>query len=257
MKLYRMRHAQASLNTPSDRERKITEHGADQTKALILKHADKLSDINLVWSSDLIRAKQTAGIVTEILGLYATVITFLSPDGYVKHVLSKQSVDNYQYDHKDMVHFGEMCSQKERRADEATRDVNDWLKCEFMLDKVGNEYEGKITTVTGFGLFVELKNVYVEGLVHVSTLQNDYYQFDAIKHRLIGERTRRSFRLGDTIWVRVVGVDLDDRKVNFESTTAPINADKKSDLGDMPVPARLPRKRGKGTSKEELFKPTR
>ena len=145
----------------------------------------------------------------------------------------------------------------ERRADDATRDVTDFLKCEFIRDRVGDDFEGVISAVTGFGLFVELKNVYVEGLVHVSTLQNDYYQFDAIKHRLVGERTRRSFRLGDTIWVRVVGVDLDDRKVNFELTTAPINADRKSDVGDMPVPARLPRKRGKGTTKEELLKPTR
>jgi ribonuclease R len=184
-------------------------------------------------------------------------------DRECKHVLradgakpiNKRTI--YPYDLQAMVVMGEHCSMAERRADDATRDVTDFLKCEFIRDRVGDDFEGVISAVTGFGLFVELKNVYVEGLVHVSTLQNDYYQFDAIKHRLVGERTRRSFRLGDTIWVRVVGVDLDDRKVNFELTTAPINADRKSDVGDMPVPARLPRKRGKGTTKEELLKPTR
>lgn len=89
MKLYIMRHAQAAFNAPSDRDRQITQLGADQTKELVLKHADKLSDINMVWSSDLIRAKQTAGIVTEILGLDSTEKAFLSPDGDVKQVLSK------------------------------------------------------------------------------------------------------------------------------------------------------------------------
>ena len=156
----------------------------------------------------------------------------------------------------------------ERRADDATRDVTDFLKCEYIRDKVGEDFEGVISAVTGFGLFVELKNVYVEGLVHVSTLQNDFYQFDAVKHRLIGERTRRSFRLGDNIWVKVVGVDLDDRKVDFELTTAPVNAGQNSGRShplDMPKPARLPRKRSasgkagekKGMTKEELMNPGR
>jgi len=134
----------------------------------------------------------------------------------IKHVLSKKSVDSYKYDHKDMVHFGDVCSQNERRADEATRDVNDWLKCEFMLDKVGNEYIGKINTVTGFGLFVELNDIFVEGLVHVSGLNNDYYHFDPIKHRLIGEHSNKIYMLGGEVKVRVARVDLDERKIDFE-----------------------------------------
>ncbi len=134
----------------------------------------------------------------------------------IKHVLSKQSVANYKYDHKDMVHFGDICSQNERRADEATRDVNDWLKCEFMLDKVGNEYQGKITTVTGFGLFVELNDIFVEGLVHVTSLSSDYYHFDPVKHRLVGENSNKIYGLGNDITIRVARVDLDERKIDFD-----------------------------------------
>lgn len=158
--------------------------------------------------------------------------------------LAKKGI--YPYDLAAMVVMGEHCSMTERRADDATRDVTDFLKCEYIRDKVGEEFEGVISAVTGFGLFVELKDVYVEGLVHVSTLQNDYYQFDAVKHRLIGERTRRSFRLGDSIWVKVIGVNLDDRKVDFELTTAPVNRERRSldkSAKTASKPIRSPRKR--------------
>jgi ribonuclease R len=111
--------------------------------------------------------------------------------------------------------YGEHCSMTERRADDATREAMDWLKCEYMLDKVGEEFKGVITGVTSFGLFVELGEIYVEGLVHISNLQNDYYQFDAIKHALQGERTGQRYRLGDLIKVKVVRVDLDERKIDF------------------------------------------
>ncbi len=110
---------------------------------------------------------------------------------------------------------GEHCSMTERRADDATREVVDWLKCEFMLDKVGEEFPGIITSVTGFGFFVELKDIYVEGLVHISTLPNDYYQFDPSKQAMQGERTGRRFRLGDVVEIRVVRVDLDQRQIDF------------------------------------------
>ncbi len=157
----------------------------------------------------------------------------------------------YPYDTARMISLGEHCSITERRADDATRDVMDFLKCEYIRDHIGEEYEGVISAVTGFGLFVELKDVYVEGLVHISTLQNDYYQFDAVKHRLIGERTRRSFRLGDKLWVRVVDVDLDDRKIDFELTTAPMNKNRKG--ADLPTPTRLPRRRGAEGETEDLL----
>jgi ribonuclease R len=110
---------------------------------------------------------------------------------------------------------GQHCSMTERRADEATHEVVDWLKCEFMLDKVSEEFAGVITSVTSFGFFVELKDIYVEGLIHISTLPNDYYQFDPTKQAMTGERTGRRFRLGDTVQVRVVRVDLDLRQIDF------------------------------------------
>jgi ribonuclease R len=131
-------------------------------------------------------------------------------------VLSGKRPAAFRYSHDDMMLLGENCSMTERRADEATRDVVDWLKCEYMLDKVGEEFDGIITSVTGFGLFIELADIYVEGLVHVTGLQNDYYHFDPAHHRLVGERTRRIYRLGDKLRVRVVRVDLDERKIDFE-----------------------------------------
>lgn len=164
----------------------------------------------------------------------------------------------YPYDVAAMVHLGEHCSMTERRADDATRDVVDFLKCEYISSRIGEEFEGVISAVTGFGLFVELSEVYVEGLVHISTLANDYYHFDAAKHRLVGERTRRSFRLGDKIWVRVVNVDLDERKVDFELTAAPVNNSRAA--ADLPTPARLPRRRtkqGDGAVTEEVLAPSR
>lgn len=108
----------------------------------------------------------------------------------------------------------------ERRADEATRDVVNWLKCEFMQDRVGETFPGVITAVTGFGIFVELRDIYVEGLVHVTALPADYYHFDPVHHRLSGERSGRSFRLGDSVEVKVMRVDLDERKIEFELSQA-------------------------------------
>ncbi|OGT42807.1 MAG: ribonuclease R [Gammaproteobacteria bacterium RIFCSPHIGHO2_12_FULL_37_34] len=110
---------------------------------------------------------------------------------------------------------GEHCSMTERRADDATREAIDWLKCEFMMDKVGKEYLGVISGVTSFGLFVELKDIYVEGLIHISNLPSDYYRFDPIKHLLVGERSNKRFRLGDTVNVQVARVDLDQCEIDF------------------------------------------
>ena len=119
-----------------------------------------------------------------------------------------------------MLELGESCSLTERRADEATRDVQAWLKCEYMQDHIGDEFDGVVSAVTGFGLFVELQGVHTEGLVHVTALAGDYYHFDAAKQRLTGERTRVTYRLGDPLRVRVVRVDLDERKIDFELVEA-------------------------------------
>lgn len=128
--------------------------------------------------------------------------------------IRRQSI--FPYDVAAMVALGEHCSLAERRADEATRDVVSWLKCEYLQDKVGDVFDGVVSSVTGFGLFVELVDIYVEGLVHVTSLPQDYYRFDAARHRLVGERTRQVFGLGDELKVRVVRVSLDERKIDFE-----------------------------------------
>jgi ribonuclease R len=124
--------------------------------------------------------------------------------------------DIYPYDLQSMLNFGAASSMTERRAEDATRDVTAWLKCEYLQDHVGDVFDGVITAVTGFGLFVELKDLYVEGLVHITSLPKDYYHFEPATHRLKGERTGQNFRLGDELVVRVADVNLDDRKVDFE-----------------------------------------
>ncbi len=134
----------------------------------------------------------------------------------IRHILAGKTVEQYLYSADDMAMLGDHCSVTERRADEATRDATDWLKCEYMLDKLGQEYQGVITTVTGFGIFVELKDIYVEGLIHITALKQDYYHHDPIHHRLVGERSGKMYRLGDPINVLVARVDLDEKKIDFD-----------------------------------------
>ncbi len=122
----------------------------------------------------------------------------------------------FPYDFGDMLALGEHCSMTERRADDATREVDAWLKCEFLQDHVGDTFEGVVAAVTSFGLFVELSELYIEGLVHISALPADYYHFDRGRQRLVGERSGRSFNLGDQVTVQVARVDLDEKKVDLE-----------------------------------------
>jgi ribonuclease R len=111
--------------------------------------------------------------------------------------------------------IGLHCSATERRADEATRDVENWLKCYFMKERIGEVFDGTISAVTGFGVFVALDTIYIEGLVHVSDLGEDYFQFDNIKHQMLGERTGQRYRLGDRVRVKLVRADLESNKIDF------------------------------------------
>ena len=104
----------------------------------------------------------------------------------------------------------------ERRADDATRDVHLWLKCEYLRHHIGDEFAGVVASVTRFGIFVELTDIYMEGLVHISALPSDYYHFDQASQRLVGEHTRQTYQLGDAVRVQVARVDLDDRKIDLE-----------------------------------------
>ena len=131
------------------------------------------------------------------------------------HRAIKAVVNGEKYKAKDWNNLGVHCSMTERRADEATRDVNNWLKCYYMQDKIGEIFEGTIAGVTAFGVFVALDGVYVEGLVHVTELGNDYFNYDKARHEMVGERTGARFRLGDRLTVKVARVDLETSKIDF------------------------------------------
>ncbi len=131
------------------------------------------------------------------------------------HRAIKAVLQGKKYKSENWHELGRHCSQTERRADEATRDVEAWLKCFFMQDKIGECFAGIISSVTGFGLFVALDNVYVEGLVHISELPSDYFHFDAVHQRLLGERSGKQYRIGDQLNVRLVRVDMETRKIDF------------------------------------------
>ena len=141
----------------------------------------------------------------------------------IKYLLAKQKgskrkttdTGGYHYPLEEMDLFGAHCSSTERRADDATREVADWLKCEYMQDHVGEEFDGVISSVTGFGFFVRLNDLFIDGLVHISGLANDYYLFDMPKQRLIGENSGMMFRLGDAVKVRVEAVSLEQKQIDF------------------------------------------
>ncbi len=128
---------------------------------------------------------------------------------------------------ESLARLGDHASTTERRADDATRDAVRWLKCQYIQKHIGEEFNGIISGVTRFGFFVELKDIYIDGLVHVTSLRNDYYYFDAIHHRLVGERSGIEYKLGSSLKVKVTKVDIDDRKIDFELLGVPAVIGKK------------------------------
>jgi len=171
----------------------------------------------------MLRSLQQAIYSPEITGhfglAYDAYTHFTSPirryPDLLVHRAIKAVLDGESYEPGDWQELGKHCSMTERRADEATRDVESWLKCFYMQDKIGESFDGVISSVTGFGLFVALDDVYVEGLVHISELPSDYFHFDATKHRLLGERSGVQYRLGDRLRVKLVRVDLETSKIDF------------------------------------------
>lgn len=131
------------------------------------------------------------------------------------HRAIKAVLNGDKYKAGDWNELGEHCSMTERRADDATRDVTNWLKCFYMQDRIGEEFEGTVAGVTSFGLFVALDGVYVEGLLHVTELGNDYFHYDKARHEMAGERTAVRYRLGDRLRVKLVRVDLETTKIDF------------------------------------------
>lgn len=167
----------------------------------------------------------------------------------IKSLLARDQGENsimhnhgsWHYSMQEVLQLGDHCSMTERRADEATRDVADWLKCDFMLDHVGGIFNGIITSITGFGFFVRLDDLFIDGLVHVSTLNNDYYRFDSVGQRLIGESSGYIYRLGDHVVIRVEAIHIDDRKIDFSLVSS----------------ARKPRRVGKTEKVRNNKKPSR
>ena len=131
------------------------------------------------------------------------------------HRAIKAVLDGKQYQAGNWHELGQHCSITERRADDATRDVNNWLKCFYMQDKLGEEFDGTVAGVTSFGLFVALDDLMIEGLLHVTELGNDYFEYDKMRHEMRGERTGAKYRLGDRLRVKVSRVDLETSRIDF------------------------------------------
>ncbi len=189
----------------------------------------------------------------------------------IKYLLAKEQgakrkttdTGGYHYSFDEMDLLGNHCSMTERRADDATREVADWLKCEYMQDHVGGEFIGVISSVTGFGLFVRLDDLFIDGLVHISTLENDYYQFDAAKQRLIGENSGMQYRLGDKVRIKVEAVHLENKMVDFSlmgSERKPRRAGKtakeKAKKVFKELPSKASKKRKSAVKKKEVSKKT-
>ena len=223
--------------------------GGKQPKPLdyakLLRSVQKRPDANIIQTI-LLRSLSQAVYSKDNLGhfglAYPAYCHFTSPirrypdlfvHRQIKSVLRKQwtpkkmeesKAEKYQ---ESLVKLGDHTSMTERRADDATRDSIRWLKCQYIQKHIGEEFEGIISGVTRFGFFVELKDIYIDGLVHVTSLRNDYYFFDAIHHRLVGERSGIEYKLGGQVKVRVIKVDIDDRKIDFELTSAPEGSKRK------------------------------
>ena len=133
----------------------------------------------------------------------------------IKHALTGASPEKYIYAPRQMAALSLQCSERGRRADEAEREVDERYRAAWMEKHVGGQFDGVISGVTSFGLFVELTQSKVNGLVHVTQLPQDYYQFDPIRKTMTGERRGREFRLGDPVRVLVLKASMEERKIDF------------------------------------------
>jgi ribonuclease R len=197
-----------------------TPHAKDYSK--LLNRIKGRPDEQLLQTV-LLRSMQQAVYSPDNVGhfglAYESYTHFTSPirryPDLLVHRAIKAVLDNKKYKAGDWAELGMHCSLTERRADDATRDVDAWLKCYFMQDKVGESFDGTVSGVTSFGLFVALDGIYIEGLLHITELGNDYFQHDNVRHVLTGERTGKSFRLGDRLRIKVVRVDMETSKIDF------------------------------------------
>ena len=183
----------------------------------------KLRPESQMLQTIILRSMQQAVYETKNKGhfglAYDTYTHFTSPirryPDLIVHRAIKEKLKRKDLRVKDLDGIAKQCSTTERRADEASRDVEDWLKCYFMKDRLGDIFSGTISSVTGFGVFVSLDEIYIEGLIHVTDLGNDYYIFDKSKHALIGERTNEIFTMGDRVRVKVTKIDVDLARIDL------------------------------------------
>ena len=141
----------------------------------------------------------------------------------IRHVLRGGTASDFPWSPARTAEIGQQSSMTERRADEATRDAMAWLKCEYMQHRIGEEFDALVTSVVDFGLFVQVKGLQVDGLVHVSSLGADYFSRDRSGFRMVGARSGRTFKLGDHLRVRLINVGIDERKIDFELAEARSN----------------------------------
>ena len=193
--------------------------------AQLLERIRKRPDFGLLQTILLRSLKQAVYSPSNVghFGLaFEAYVHFTSPirryPDLLVHRAIKAQLAGKQYSEQDWEELGRHCSETERRADDASRDVENWLKCYYMRDHVGGTFSGSITGVVPFGLFVTLDDYFVDGLVHISELGRDYFQFDAARHVLLGERTGKRYRLADRMTVKLVRVDLETRKIDFVPT---------------------------------------
>ncbi len=139
----------------------------------------------------------------------------------IRHLIEGGNASNYRYSMSDMEKAGAQCSTHERRADEASWDVIEALKCQFLSDRIEEEFDGVVGGVNNFGLFVDLNGLGISGLVHITALGHDYFHHDPVHHRLVGEHTGTKFRLGESMRVRLTRVDVDGRKIDLEPVSLP------------------------------------
>ena len=157
----------------------------------------------------------------------------------IKYALSGGSLDKYTYSAREMAALAVQCSERERRADEAEREVDERYRAAWMEKHVGGQFDGVVSGVTSFGLFVELDESKVNGLVHVTQLPQDYYQFDAVRKTLSGERRGKAYRLGDRVRILVLKASMEERKIDFR-----LVEEKDDEVAELP-PRGQPAKRQK------------
>jgi ribonuclease R len=210
------------ISLPTDRELE------PKDLAEVLQKASGLEESHLI-ETVVVRSMPQAVYQPDNIGHFGLALTeyahFTSPirrypdlmvHRGIRHVVQGGDAESFGWSQAMIAALGQQCSFTERRADDATRDAMSWLKCEYMRDKLGEEFDSVVTGVVDFGLFVRVKGMQIDGLVHVSGLGADYFTRDRSGFRMVAGRSGRVFKLGDHLRVRLINVIIDERKIDFE-----------------------------------------